>query len=82
MSMKAKVWFGLMSNENLLSWWWQYGEGRQAAFYRNAPRRKAWAEMVRRGLTPNIPPRFPRPRGYDETDGRAFKGWSFNWGIV
>ena len=80
--MNAKKWFKDMSDAELKVWWFQYGQARQAAFYRTVPRRKAWAEMVRRGLTPNIPPRFPRPRGYDETDGRAFKGWSFNWGIV
>lgn len=80
--MKAKVWFAEMSDDSLVSWWWQYGEGRQAAFYRTVPRRKAWAEMVKRGLAPAVPQRFPRPKGYDETYGRTHKGWLFNWGIV
>lgn len=42
--------FAEMSDQDLLFWWWQYGSKQQAAWYRNVPRRKAYAEIERRNL--------------------------------
>ena len=75
--MKASNWFGAMNDADLQMWFFQYGEAAQAAFYRNAPRRKAWAEMERRGLKPLSFPRTPRPRGYDSPTG-----YLPNWGLM
>lgn len=75
--MNAKQWFASMDNASLLAWFFQYGEAAQAAFYRNVPRRKAWAEMKRRGLKPLPLPRTPRPRGYDTPSG-----YLPSWGIL
>lgn len=75
--MNAKKWFKDMSDAELKVWWFQYGQARQAAFYRTVPRRKAWAEMQRRGLQPLPTTRTPRPRGYDTQSG-----YLPNWGIL
>ena len=75
--MKAKEFFAAMDNSELLFWWFQYGEAAQAAFYRAAPRRKAWAEIKRRGLKPLPTIRSPRPRGYETPSG-----YLINWGIL
>ena len=75
--MKAANWFGAMDNAELQMWWAQYGSGYAAAFYRNVPRRKAGAEMKRRGLKPLSLPRTPRPRGYGSPTG-----YLPNWGLM
>ena len=75
--MNAKQWFADMNDAALQGWWFQYGQPRQAAFYRNVPRRKAWAEMTKRGLEPLPLTRTPRPRGYDTPSG-----YLPNWGII
>jgi hypothetical protein len=75
--MKAAQWFKSMDDAELKIWFFQYGEAAQAAFYRDAPRRKAGAEMQRRGLKPLPIPRSPRPRGYDTPTG-----YLPNWGIL
>ncbi len=79
--MNAKKFFEAMNNDSLLEWIYQYGEGRQAAYYRTAPRRAAWAEMAKRGLTPIPLRRTPRPRGYA---GRpdSHNGWLKNQGLM
>lgn len=78
--MKAKEFFRGMNDYDLRFWWFQYGQGRQAAHYRGVPRRAAWAEMQRRGLPTLEFGRSPRPRGYADRED-SYKGWLFNWGI-
>ncbi len=78
--MKAKEFFKGMNDSDLQFWFWQYGEGRQAAHYRGVPRRTAGAEMARRGLKPLPVVRAPRPRGYADRED-SYKGWLWNWGI-
>jgi hypothetical protein len=75
--MNASQWFKSMDDADLQAWVAQYGEAAQAAFYRNVPRRKAGAEMKRRGLKPLSLPRTPRPRGYGSPTG-----YLPNWGLM
>lgn len=75
--MKAKQFFSSMNDDELAMWWFQYGEAAQAAFYRAVPRRKAGAEMQRRGLQPLPLPRTTRPKGYGTPSG-----YLPNWGIL
>ena len=75
--MNAKKFFEAMTDYDLAFWWFQYGQARQACYYRNVPRRKAWAEMQRRGLAPLPLNRTPRPRGYGTQSG-----YLPNWGIL
>ena len=74
--MQATTRFSRMDDIALLDWFCQYGQGRQAPFYRQVPRRAAAAEMQRRGLTPLPGVRSPRPRGYDTPSG-----YLHNWGL-
>ena len=74
--MQATTRFSRMDDQSLMDWFCQYGQGRQAPFYRQVPRRAAAAEMRRRGLTPRPDVRVPRPRGYDTPSG-----YLHNWGL-
>ncbi len=80
--MNAKQFFAGMNDEALRLWVLQYGEAAQAAFYRTVPRRKAWAEMRRRGLKPLPLIRAARPNGYDATVGRVVAGYLVNQGLM
>lgn len=77
----AQELFEECNDNDLLEWWWQYGQGEQAAYYRGVPRSTAQNEIKKRGLTEVAHKMEKERRAYGVQQMGGHKGWA-EWRMI